>query len=73
MFTEFLKFLFTIFIYLSIGLAKAFGKNVGFMIGMILLPFIFYSILGLGKSEYIGPKRVFDRLCNIFKGALLLY
>lgn len=33
-------------------LAKSFGKGIGFTIGMILLPFIFYPILGLGKSAY---------------------
>lgn len=38
------------------GLSKAFGKSIGFTIGLILLPFIFYAILGLGSSEYIGKK-----------------
>lgn len=35
-------------------LAKAFGKGVGYTIGMILMPSIFVTILGLGKSQYIG-------------------
>lgn len=35
--------------------AKSFGKDVGFTIGLILLPFIFWPILGFGDAEYIGP------------------
>lgn len=36
------------------GLAKSFGKSTGFTVGLVLLPSIFYLILGFGKSEYIG-------------------
>lgn len=36
-------------------LAKSFGKNEGFTLGLILLPFIFYPILGFGNEEYQGP------------------
>lgn len=36
-------------------LAKSFGKDVGFTIGLILLPFIFYPILGFGSATYQGP------------------
>ena len=36
-------------------LSKSFGKNEGFTIGLLLLPFIFYPILGFGKAEYAGP------------------
>ena len=32
--------------------ARNFNKGTGFTIGMILLPFIFYPILGYGKAEY---------------------
>jgi hypothetical protein len=39
-------------IWASNRLAKSFGKSEGFTIGLILLPFIFYPILGLGDSEY---------------------
>ncbi len=35
-------------------LAKSFGKNEGFTVGLILLPFIFYPILGFGSAEYQG-------------------
>jgi len=33
-------------------LALAFGKSLGFAIGLIFLPFIFYPILAFGKSTY---------------------
>ena len=41
-------------IYQANSLAKAFGKDVGYTIGLILLPTIFYMILGFGKSQYVG-------------------
>jgi hypothetical protein len=37
---------------MSLGLAKAFGKGVGFAIGIFLLPLIFVGILGFGSSTY---------------------
>ena len=43
-------------IYFTIKLAQAFNKGTGFTVGLILLPSIFYLILGLGKSQYVGPK-----------------
>lgn len=36
-------------------LSKSFGKNEGFTVGLIFLPFIFYPILGFGPAEYKGP------------------
>jgi hypothetical protein len=36
------------------GLASNFGKGVGFTVGLILLPFLFYPILAFGSSEYQG-------------------
>jgi hypothetical protein len=36
-------------------LSKSFGKSEGFTVGLILLPFIFYPILGLGDAQYSGP------------------
>ena len=36
-------------------LSKSFGKDEGFTIGLILLPIIFYPILGLGSAKYLGP------------------
>ena len=34
------------------GLAANFGKGVGFVIGLIFLPFIFFPILGFGAAKY---------------------
>jgi Family of unknown function (DUF5684) len=45
---------FIIAIILNIDIAKKFGKGVGFGIGMIFLPFIFYPILGFGSAQYQG-------------------
>ncbi len=36
------------------GVSVSFGKGVGFTIGLILLPFVFYPILGFGSAEYGG-------------------
>lgn len=41
----------------EIKLAKAFGKGVGFAVGMIFLPFIFYPILGFGKAKFRRRKK----------------
>jgi hypothetical protein len=44
-----------IIIWMTNLLSKSFGHNVGFTIGLILLSFIFFPILGLGDSKYIRP------------------
>ena len=36
-------------------LSKSFGHEVGFTLGLLFLGFIFFPILGLGESKYIGP------------------
>ncbi|RTL47990.1 MAG: hypothetical protein EKK39_13135 [Sphingobacteriales bacterium] len=36
-------------------LSKSFGKEEGFTIGLLLLPFIFYPILAFGDAVYKGP------------------
>jgi len=36
-------------------LSKSFGKEEGFTVGLIFLPFIFYPILGFGNATYKGP------------------
>ncbi len=36
-------------------LSKSFGKDLGFTLGLIFLPFIFYPILGYGTAQYEGP------------------
>jgi len=39
------------------GVSKAFGKEEGFTVGLFLLPFIFYPILGFGEDRWIyGPE-----------------
>ncbi|MBX7044836.1 MAG: signal peptidase I [Ignavibacteria bacterium] len=42
-------------IMLSIDLAKSFGKDIGFGIGLIILPYIFGLMLGFGSAQYVGP------------------
>src|SRR5207237_10077413 len=37
-----------VFIMVLVSIARNFGKGVGFAIGMLLLPFIFYPMLGFG-------------------------
>jgi hypothetical protein len=39
-------------IIMMVELAKKFGQGVGFAIGLILLPFIFFPILGFGSAQY---------------------
>ena len=38
-----------------IDFAKAYGKGAGFAVGLLLLGFIFFPILGFGDARYIGP------------------
>ena len=35
--------------------SKSFGKSEGFTVGLILLSFIFWPILGFGDARYLGP------------------
>ena len=46
---------FIVAILMAVGLAKVFGKGVGFAIGLILLGFIFYPILAFGDATYTAP------------------
>ena len=41
---------------MGIAVAKSFGKGDGFGIGLGLLGFIFYPILGFGDAQYQGAK-----------------
>ena len=36
-------------------ISKSFGKDEGFTIGLILLGFVFWPILGFGDARYHGP------------------
>ena len=40
-------------IFVGIEVAKKFGKTEGFGVGLGLLPFVFYPILGLGDAKYV--------------------
>lgn len=40
---------------LSYKLAKSFGKDGGWAVGLYFLAPIFYMILAFGKSKYVGP------------------
>lgn len=43
-------------ILVGIAVARNFGKSDGFGIGLALLGFIFYPILGFGSAQYQGVK-----------------
>ncbi len=43
---------FVVGIMLAVELAKKFGQGTGFGIGLIILPFIFYPMLGFGSARY---------------------
>ncbi|AWV91423.1 signal peptidase I [Bradymonas sediminis] len=46
-------------IVLNIELAKAFGKDLVYGLGMVFLPFIFAPMLGFGDAQYQGPDPLF--------------
>ena len=46
-------------------IAKKFGKGVGFTIGMILLPFVFFMILGFGKDSVYNDTSLETETSNI--------
>lgn len=48
-----------------IALAKSFGKDTGFGIGLALLGIIFWPILGFGDAKYIGPNGVNELKADI--------
>jgi uncharacterized membrane protein YhaH (DUF805 family) len=47
-------------VLLPVGLAKSFGKGLGFGIGLLLLAPIFFPILALGSARYEGPAAASD-------------
>ena len=53
-FVPFINMLFGLFCVYR--LAKVFGKDMGYTIGLILLSPIFYPLLAFGDSEYLGPE-----------------
>ena len=46
---------FVVTILVTIDLAKAYGKGLIYAIGMLLIPFIFFPLLGFGSARYQGP------------------
>lgn len=49
----FVNFVAMIIVY--IDLARSFGKDIGFALGMIFLFFIFMPMLAFGDARYVGP------------------
>lgn len=43
------------YIWLKNLISKSFGKDEGFTVGLVLLGFIFWPILGFGSAKYLGP------------------
>ena len=41
-------------VLVNIEIAKKFGQSTGFGVGLALLPFIFYPMLGFGSARYQG-------------------
>ena len=46
---------FVVLAILSIDIAKSYGKTTGYGVGLWLLGFIFYPMLGFGSATYQGP------------------
>lgn len=43
-------------IIMTVGMARNFGKDIGYAIGIILLPFIFLPMLAFGGATFTGTK-----------------
>ncbi|MGI8583905.1 MAG: DUF5684 domain-containing protein [Chitinophagaceae bacterium] len=52
-FIPFVNFVFIIWTYNM--LSKSFGKDEAFTVGLVLLGFIFFPVLGFGGAMYLGP------------------
>ncbi len=48
-----LNFVFIVWTYNM--LSKSFGKDEAFTVGLVLLGFVFFAILGFGSAKYLGP------------------
>lgn len=42
-------------VVMNLDLAKSYGKDTMYAIGLILVPFIFIPLLGFGDAQYTGP------------------
>lgn len=54
-------------IWITNLLSKKFDKDEGFTIGLLILPVIFYPLLGLSKAEYMSENRYDIELNNDLK------
>jgi hypothetical protein len=46
---------FVIWVITMIDLAKSFDHGLGFAIGLMFLPMLFYPVLGFSEMQYYGP------------------
>ncbi|ODA34618.1 DUF5684 domain-containing protein [Planctopirus hydrillae] len=46
---------FVVWIVILIDLAKSFGKDVAWGLGLAFFGFIFFPLLGFGNAKYVGP------------------
>lgn len=58
------------YIYLNIKLGKKFNKSNSFIVGMILLPIVFYAILAFDSSKY-DAKSEYNKKCLNFISVLV--
>lgn len=42
-------------IWITNMVAKSFGKDEGFTVGLLVLGFVFWPVLAFGRSQYVGP------------------
>lgn len=47
-------------ILISVSIAKSYGKEASYALGLLIFPAVFYPILSFGKAEYIGPNSMQD-------------
>lgn len=43
-----------VYVIILVELAKKFGRGIGTAVGLLLLPFVFYPILGFGSAQFEG-------------------
>lgn len=53
--SAFFQLLLLVSVVMIYDVARAFGKGMGFTLGLMALPFVFWPILGFGDAEYRGP------------------
>jgi hypothetical protein len=49
-------------------IAKSYGKDTGFAVGLTLVPFVFWMILGTSKDKYKGPAGPYKIEAPVAKG-----